>query len=387
MKARASTSFARPTKFGGTGPRIVVAFGGRRADDFAGNIGVDPIAQAGFESFLHTAVLAGVEREDGDASAWIETGGEISQKVVERREFVVHGDAQCLEDATDGFIALLVGGRAQQGAVDGMGQRGRGGKRMTRENIGQNPGMGFVGVFRQESGESIGADFFQQRAGRLAALRVHAHVERALELDREAAVRIVDLHRGHAEISEDQVDSGKLFKAENFRQPGKIAAMRHENFRAESTGAQSRLGFWEFDGINVQPDETSAGLQFGKKFASVTAVTQGAIHGRFARLRKQRLENLRDHNGPVRARGCFAGSEHFGDGVGVTLGVAFLVFLLESPRIFSGVTRSPSVRRRGDSFRRRCVAHDSLYFTELNRQSGFEPLDRIDVPPGMSHVR
>src|ERR1017187_5176540 len=130
MKNRASTTFARPAKLGGTGPRIVVTFGGRGTNYFAGNIGIDPIAQAGFEGFLHAAVFAGVEREDGDASAGIETGGEISEEVIERGEFVVHRDAQRLEDASDGVVALFVGGRAQQGAVDGMGQRGRGRKRM-----------------------------------------------------------------------------------------------------------------------------------------------------------------------------------------------------------------------------------------------------------------
>jgi hypothetical protein len=37
---------------------------------------------------------------------------------------------------------------------------------------------------------------------RLAACRVHAHVERAVGAEAEAAARIVELRRGHAEVEE-----------------------------------------------------------------------------------------------------------------------------------------------------------------------------------------
>ena len=280
-----SIRFARPAKLGGGGTRIVVAFGGRGADDFAGDVGVDPVAQAGFKGFLHAAVFAGVERQDGDASAGVETNREISQEAVEGGEFVVHGDAQRLKDATDGVVALAVRCRPQQGAVDGIGQRGGRGKRAARKDAGQEPGVRFVGILRQQDGKGVGADSFQQRGRGLTAPRVHPHVERSFELDRETAGRIVELHGRYAKIREDQVDSGELFDSEDFGQAGKIAAVRHENFRTKPTGTHPRLGFGQLDGIDVEPDEASAGLQPGQQFTGVTAVAQGAIRGHFTRLR------------------------------------------------------------------------------------------------------
>ena len=242
--------------------------------------------------------------------------------------------------------------------MDGVGQRGRGGKRAARENTGQHPGVRFVGVFRQQDGEGIGADSFQQRGRGLTAPRIHPHVERAFELDRETAGRIVELHGGYAKIGDDHVDSGELLDGENFRQPGKIAAVRHEYLQTQPAGTQPRLGLGQLDGINVQPDEASAGLQLCQQFTGVAAVAQGAIHGHFARLRMQHLENLRDHDGPVRAGRRLAGGEHFRDRFGVTLRMPFLVFFFEAARIFSRIARSPLVRGSGNSFRCRSVAHD-----------------------------
>jgi hypothetical protein len=73
-------------------------------------------------------------------------------------------------------------------------------------------------------------------------------------------------------------------------------------------------------------------------------MTERAIHGEFAGLRREDGENLRDHDGPVRASGRFAGGENFGDG-GVVLAVLF-VFVGEAARIFAGVTDTAFMRRR-----------------------------------------
>jgi hypothetical protein len=44
----------------------------------------------------------------------------------------------------------------------------------------------------------------------------------------------------------------------------------------------------------------------------MATVAQRAIHRDFAGLGRQHFQNLRDHDGPVRAGGRFAGREDFG---------------------------------------------------------------------------
>ena len=85
-----------------------MAFGGRRAEDAAGDFAVEAFAVGGLEGFFDAAVFAGVESEDGDAAAWVEAVREDAQKGVECGEFFVHFDADGLEDAADGEIALVL---------------------------------------------------------------------------------------------------------------------------------------------------------------------------------------------------------------------------------------------------------------------------------------
>jgi hypothetical protein len=74
-------------------------------------------------------------------------------------------------------------------------------------------------------------------------------------------------------------------------------------------------------------------LKAREDFPRVTAVTERAIHREFAGSGHQRFQNFRDHDGSMAAGGGFAGSEHFGDGVRVTLRIVLLIFLLEATRI------------------------------------------------------
>ena len=46
----------------------------------------------------------------------------------------------------------------------------------------------------------------RHHVGRARPLRAHAHVERPVEPERKAALGLVELHRGHAEIEHDAVD-------------------------------------------------------------------------------------------------------------------------------------------------------------------------------------
>src|SRR5207244_13605409 len=50
----------------------------------------------------------------------------------------------------------------------------------------------------------------------------HAHVERALEAEREAALGFFELHRGHPEIEQNALDRGKSEVSRNLVERGEI---------------------------------------------------------------------------------------------------------------------------------------------------------------------
>ncbi len=79
----------------------------------------------------------------------------------------------------------------------------------------------------------------------------------------------------------------------------------------------------------------------------MTTITERAIHGQFAWLGRERGQNFGNHDGTMHASGSLAGRKHFGDSVGVTLRIAFLVFFLEPARVLAGITDTPFMRRRG----------------------------------------
>ena len=82
----------------------------------------------------------------------------------------------------------------------------------------------------------------------------------------------------------------------------------------------------------------------------MSAVAECAVHRHFSGLGRKDCEDFGHYDRAMRAGRGFAGSEDFGDGDGVALGIVFLVFLLKAARMFAGVARAPTVGRdAGDS--------------------------------------
>ena len=97
-----------------------------------------------------------MKRQDGDTTTGVDTDGKISQKTIERGEFVIHRDTQRLEDTTNGIIDLVVHDLAQKSAADGLGQGGRGWEYLSRKSSGQYGGLRFIGVFLKDDGQVFG---------------------------------------------------------------------------------------------------------------------------------------------------------------------------------------------------------------------------------------
>ena len=64
-------------------------------------------------------------------------------------------------------------------------------------------GVRLIRIFHEQISQSIDGNFFEERRRGLAALRIHAHVERPVIFGRETTRRIVQLHRGNAKIGEN----------------------------------------------------------------------------------------------------------------------------------------------------------------------------------------
>jgi len=144
-----------PAELGGGGAGVGVALGGGGADHAAGDFLVEAFAVRGLEGLFHAAVFAGVEGEDGEASAWIEAVREDAQEGVEGGEFFVHFDADGLEDAADGEFALFTRDQGERGLNRG-GEICGGGEIVAGEDGGELRGVGFVGVIGEDRGEFCG---------------------------------------------------------------------------------------------------------------------------------------------------------------------------------------------------------------------------------------
>ena len=71
----------------------------------------------------------------------------------------------------------------------------------------------------------------RHHVGGARAVAAHAHVERAVEPEREAALGLIELHRGHAEIEHDAVDRGV---AEFFRDAIELGEARLDQRQSAS---------------------------------------------------------------------------------------------------------------------------------------------------------
>ena len=114
--------------------------------------------------------------------------------------------------------------------------------------------------------------------------------------------------------------------------------MRGENFRAESKRAKAGLRLGQLDGIDIQAEQFSSRLKARENFLGVSAVAERAVDCDFAGLGRKDFQDLRHHDRPVRAGGRLAGGDDFGDGFRITLRIVLLVLLLETARVFAGIT-------------------------------------------------
>ena len=96
-------------------------------------------------------------------------------------------------------------------APDDVGQRPGGDDRRLLaggdDGAGDAARMALLAELEDDVGE-IALGGLRHHVGRARPVAAHTHVERPVEPEREAALGLVELHRGHAEIEHDAVDHG-----------------------------------------------------------------------------------------------------------------------------------------------------------------------------------
>ena len=108
--------------------------------------------------------------------------------------------------------------------ADDIGQRLRGRDRrfLARRDDGARDGarMTLLAEDIDDVGE-IGLGGLRDHIRRGRAVMAHPHVERAAEPEREAALGLVELHRGNADVHHDAVDRGDTLRGADFGKIGK----------------------------------------------------------------------------------------------------------------------------------------------------------------------
>ncbi|MCY1235978.1 hypothetical protein D9M72_486120 [compost metagenome] len=124
----------------------------------------------------------------------------------------------------------------------------------------------------------------------------HAHVERPLLLEGEAALCLIDLHRGNADIEHDAVQPlGR-------RIGGKFGELRMNKLQPSTPLGDLLLAGGNRRRVAVERDDVGAGLE---DCGAVAARTEGAIEDDLAGRRLERRENLRQEDGNVTNRSAF----------------------------------------------------------------------------------
>ena len=233
---------------------------------------------------------------------------------MELAELVVDGDAQRLE-------------RPRRRVLVGVARRaGRGHRARQAQRVGELAGFGgalerpsdaarvaLLAVLPQDAGQRLVVEAADELERGLAVLGIHAHVDRALPLPREAAARLVDLHRRHAEVRDDAVELRDADRPdlpelpeliEQGRQLAEAAAHRDE---AVAEARQALAGDAQGLGIAIDADHPArraAGLQDA---LGVAASAEGGVAVGAAGLRRQEAHHFFWEYRAVRCAGVARG--------------------------------------------------------------------------------
>src|SRR6266571_893399 len=166
----------------------------------------------GTEGLLHLAVLEAVERDHDEPAAGREPAGEAVERGAQPLQLAVHVNAQRLERQRRGIDAAAA--RPPRRRAHDLGEVLRAAERSAPPPLddaaGDAPRGPLLAVAVDDVGQLGLGHPVHDLGGRDSAARVHAHVERPVALQAEAALGAVELHRADAEVEQEDRKSTRL---------------------------------------------------------------------------------------------------------------------------------------------------------------------------------
>ena len=156
--------------------------------------------------------------------------------------------------------------------------------------------MTLLAELKDDIGE-IALRRLRPQIGGARAVRAHAHIERTVESEREAALGLVKLHRGHAEIKHDAVHRGvtEFFRHAIERGEALFDQCEPAGRRLDQTGAIGHRAL-------VAIDADHLGIGGTQDRAAVAAGAEGAVDVDAAVANIQELKGGPREHGNVTGR-------------------------------------------------------------------------------------
>ena len=216
--------------------------------------------------------VIGQDDEDAVRAESVDGGG---QDALERLQLTVHLDAQRLERPGGRVAAGAPGGCGDGVADDGREFGGRADGAGGDDGAGDPAGEALLPQHAQDAcqlGLVVAVDDVGGRAG---GIRPHAHVERPVVAVREAALRLVDVHRRDAEVEQDGrhgVDAGAVEHLVEGVETGLVELVGDGVAELVEDRGCERVGC----GVAVDADEVGAAVACGAGREDRSGVAAGA---------------------------------------------------------------------------------------------------------------
>ena len=214
-----------------------------------------------------------MEADHSQQPAWLQPVGGAKQQLVQHPQLIVYGNAQGLKGAGGWMDAAAarrrwVATRHQVGQLGGVARLfGIAPGTLLLDLAGNPPRQALLTVAINKICQLALAGTIKQLTSRLAALGVHAHIERPLEPEAEAPGRHIQLRTAHAQIGQHR------YSRLSREVIGKVGGHNCDPIAkwGEALGGGG-TGAW----VLVQPHKSQAGIGLQQQRA-VAAAAEGAV--------------------------------------------------------------------------------------------------------------
>ena len=300
------------------------------------------------EGLLDQSILTGVEGEDSNAAAGFEDAGQLIQEGIQHLKFAVHINAQGLEGALSrlfyGLFALFLGEEGEgllnncvklTGGVDGLTLL-----EGLEDGFSDLFGVGFIGVFHQHVDQFVLVQFLETLGGADACGGIQTQVQGTVMLESKAAIGVVDLHGGHAQIGQNEIE---FLIGGHLIQLGEVHSADGQDLGAEAEVGQPLAGLFRLNGVHIGGVHVALTLQLLQHPAGMAAVAQGGVIAHLTGLDLEKIQNFVDHNGDVHTGRGLAVLDDLGHIVLILFGVEFFVLFFIVPGVGTLITHAALV--------------------------------------------